>query len=149
MNWWDEVQQRCSGRPAAEYHGRPRLSSDLHVYMYIKCKIIQRIPKKKNIHIQCTWMCCMYNSDVHENVPRANTWGRTFLVHATSLVWGTECSVREIVEMPTIFLVLEVKTEHGPSQTCSCTCTCTWMYNTTYRTTAGLHLPERQGTVVW
>ena len=43
-------------RPAAEYHGRPRLSSDLHVYMYIKCKIIQRI-SKKYIYIYNAHVC--------------------------------------------------------------------------------------------
>ncbi len=67
-----------------------------------------------------------YYNYVHSFIMRINLI--TSLVHASSLVCAVECSARERVDMPSIFLLLKI-------------------YNKTDRDTS--HLSDRQGTVVW
>ena len=94
--------------------------------MYIKCKIIQNIPQKF-IYIYNVHVCVAYTTVM---------FTRTYLVLILEeeRSWCTQLLSSELqsvpsakMEMPTIFLVLQVKTEHGPSQTCSCTCTCIYL----------------------
>ena len=40
------------------------------------------------------------------HVPLSTTWGRTILVHSSSLVWAVACSFLDSVEIPTILWLL-------------------------------------------